>query len=103
MLPETVVCRCEADPAGQLRGAGAAHGARDARAAKLLVRTGMGWCQGRVCGYATACLTARWAGTPYDPATIATRPVAAPVSLGTLARSDESPAVRPGDAPPGGD
>lgn len=103
MQPETVVCRCEEVTAGQLRGAVDEHGARDARAAKLLVRTGMGWCQGRVCGYATACLTARWAGTPHDPATIATRPVAAPVSLGTLARSDESPAVRPGDAPPGGD
>ncbi|HET6561632.1 MAG TPA: FAD/NAD(P)-binding oxidoreductase [Marmoricola sp.] len=85
---DTVVCRCEEVTTARLRAAVEEQGARDARAAKLLVRTGMGWCQGRVCGYATACLTARWTGTPYDPAVVATRPVAAPVSLGTLALTD---------------
>jgi NADPH-dependent 2,4-dienoyl-CoA reductase/sulfur reductase-like enzyme len=83
--PDTVVCRCEEVTAGRLRAAVEDQDARDARAAKLLVRTGMGWCQGRVCGYATACLTARWAGTPYDPGVVASRPVAVPVPLGTLA------------------
>jgi NADPH-dependent 2,4-dienoyl-CoA reductase/sulfur reductase-like enzyme len=82
--PDTVVCRCEEVTSARLRAA-VADGAFDARAAKLVVRTGMGWCQGRVCGYATACLTARWSGRAYDPAALATRPVAAPVTLGELA------------------
>ena len=92
--PDTVVCRCEEVTAGRLRAAVEDQDARDARAAKLLVRTGMGWCQGRVCGYATACLTARWAGTPYDPAVVATRPVAVPVPLGTLAAADRTDETR---------
>lgn len=86
--PDTVVCRCEEVTAARLHAAVEEQDARDARAAKLLARTGMGWCQGRVCGYATACLTAQWAETPYDPAMIATRPVAAPIRLGTLATGD---------------
>lgn len=90
--PDTVICRCEEVPTARLREAVQVHDARDSRAAKLLVRTGMGWCQGRVCGYATACLTAQWSGTPYDPAAMASRPVAAPVTLGTLARSDSADA-----------
>ena len=35
-----------------------AMGAADARSVKLLARPGMGWCQGRMCGYAVACLAA---------------------------------------------
>jgi D-hydroxyproline dehydrogenase subunit alpha len=91
--PETVVCRCEEVTAGRLREAVLDLGGEDARSAKLLARPGMGWCQGRVCGYATACLAATWSGTPYDPQVLATRPVAAPVTLGALAESleEESP------------
>lgn len=85
---DTVVCRCEEVTAGRLRASVEEQDARDARAAKLFVRTGMGLCQGRVCGYATACLTSHWAGTPYNPSVVATRPVAAPVLLGTLAVSE---------------
>lgn len=80
---DTVVCRCEEVTAGRLRQSVDA-GATDARAAKLTARPGMGWCQGRVCGYATACLTSAWSGTPYRPELAATRPVAAPVTFGTL-------------------
>ena len=83
--PDTVVCRCEEVTAGRLRDAVHHLGAADARSAKLLARPGMGWCQGRVCGYATACLTAAWSGTAYSPETVATRPVAGPINLGTLA------------------
>lgn len=86
---DTVVCRCEEVTAGTLRAAVEELDAEDARSAKLLVRPGMGWCQGRVCGYATACLTAAWSGADYSPAVVATRPVAAPLTLGTLARSLE--------------
>jgi NADPH-dependent 2,4-dienoyl-CoA reductase/sulfur reductase-like enzyme len=81
---ETLVCRCEEVTAGQLREA-VDLGATSVRSAKLLSRAGMGWCQGRVCGYAASCLTARWTGLPYDPRGIAERPIASPITLATLA------------------
>jgi NADPH-dependent 2,4-dienoyl-CoA reductase/sulfur reductase-like enzyme len=81
---DTVVCRCEEVSVGRLRES-ADDGAQDARSAKLLTRVGMGWCQGRVCGYASACLLAEASGTPYAPGSVGTRPVAVPVRLGALA------------------
>ncbi len=60
-------------------------GAADARAVKLLTRAGMGRCQGRVCGYAVACL----AGRPHDQEGLAKRIIAQPVRLGELARQTE--------------
>jgi thioredoxin reductase len=81
---DTLVCRCEEVTAGQLRAAVDGLGADSARAAKLLTRTGMGWCQGRVCGYATACLVAALTGGPPS-APLPERPVAAPLTLGALA------------------
>ncbi|HYO32403.1 MAG TPA: NAD(P)/FAD-dependent oxidoreductase [Nocardioidaceae bacterium] len=80
----TVICRCEEVNGAELRAAVDDLGAADARSAKLLVRPGMGWCQGRVCGFATACLTAAWTATPYSPGTTARRPIATPVRLGTF-------------------
>ncbi|GGO76154.1 FAD-dependent oxidoreductase [Nonomuraea cavernae] len=74
---DTLVCRCEEVPLGRIREA-LRLGATDARSVKLLARPGMGWCQGRVCGYAVA----RLAGEPPGPPR---RPVVQPVSLGTLA------------------
>jgi D-hydroxyproline dehydrogenase subunit alpha len=85
---ETVLCRCEEVTVGRAREA-LALGADDARSAKLLVRPGMGWCQGRVCGYATACLMAEWTGTPTSPTGVAGRPIASPLRLGTLAAGEE--------------
>ncbi|MGH3424265.1 MAG: FAD-dependent oxidoreductase [Nocardioidaceae bacterium] len=82
--PDTVVCRCEEVTAADLRTAVDDRGARGARDAKLLARPGMGWCQGRICGYPTACLTAAWSGEPYTPEGTGTRPVASPVPLGRL-------------------
>ena len=58
---DTTVCRCEEVTAGDIRHARDDLGADDQRTVKLLARPGMGWCQGRVCGYATACLAAGWA------------------------------------------
>jgi D-hydroxyproline dehydrogenase subunit alpha len=84
--PDTVVCRCEEVTVNDLREA-VRLGADNARSAKLLARPGMGWCQGRVCGYATACLTAAWSQTRYSAEVIGTRSVATPVKLGTLAQS----------------
>ena len=84
--PSTVVCRCEEVSVAEIDAAIEA-GARDARAVKLLSRSGMGWCQGRECGYATSCLVAARTGQPLDLASGAARPVAAPIPLGLLARS----------------
>ncbi|MFD0071428.1 FAD-dependent oxidoreductase [Streptomyces sp. NPDC127166] len=86
---DTDVCRCEEVGAGRIREAVAELGARDARTVKLLTRAGMGWCQGRMCGTAVACLAAR-GGTAEPPAE--RRPFAVPVRLSTLASLDEDAA-----------
>ncbi|MFE0644352.1 NAD(P)/FAD-dependent oxidoreductase [Streptomyces sp. NPDC058877] len=79
----TDVCRCEEVSAGRVREAVAELGAGDARTVKLLTRAGMGWCQGRMCGTAVACLAARDGEPPVER-----RPLAAPVRLSTLAALD---------------
>ncbi|HEX8082173.1 MAG TPA: FAD-dependent oxidoreductase [Jatrophihabitans sp.] len=90
--PSTVVCRCEEVSVAEIDAAIDA-GARDARTVKLLSRSGMGWCQGRECGYATSCLTASRTGQPLDLAGSANRPVAAPIPLGLLAHPPTEPAT----------
>ena len=92
LTPETIVCRCEEVTAGRVDEAMTDLGATDARTVKLLARPGMGLCQGRVCGYATACLVADRAGravTAADVAGLAARPIAQPVPLGVLAAGDD--------------
>jgi NADP-dependent aldehyde dehydrogenase len=100
---DTTVCRCEEVTAGNIRHARDDLGAHDQRTVKLLARPGMGWCQGRVCGYATACLAS--GGRALDAADLrplARRPLCAPVSLGELADLDDSmsPVDRTNDAAP---
>ncbi|MBW8802733.1 MAG: FAD-dependent oxidoreductase [Catenulisporales bacterium] len=87
LTPDTVVCRCEEVPAGAITEAVEHLGATDTRTVKLLTRAGMGWCQGRVCGYAIACLAG--GGTPTDLLAAAKRPLARPVPLGVLAGQDQ--------------
>nr|WP_246401298.1 (2Fe-2S)-binding protein [Jiangella mangrovi] len=86
---DTLVCRCEEVTAGEVRATVEDLGATDARTAKLLSRAGMGWCQGRVCGYASACLTASARGSASVSARelqeVSERPIAAPITLGRLA------------------
>jgi hypothetical protein len=85
---DTLVCRCEEVPAAAIRDAVRDLGATDARTVKLLCRPGMGWCQGRVCGYATAALTAHANGRDVradDLRALAERPLATPISIGLLA------------------
>lgn len=85
---ETVLCRCESVPAGSLRQAVAELGVVDTRGAKLMTRVGMGWCQGRVCGYAASHLTALANGRSVareDLLAFANRPIAQPVTVGELA------------------
>lgn len=50
----TIVCRCEAVTAGELRRAAAELGAGEVNRAKAFSRVGMGRCQGRYCGAAGA-------------------------------------------------
>lgn len=89
LTDDTDVCRCEEVTAGRIREAVEDLGARDARTVKLFTRAGMGWCQGRMCGPAVACLAAR--GTAADlPAE--RRPFAVPLPLAALAALD-SPVV----------
>lgn len=88
LTPETLVCRCEEVDVGTVLRARDELGGGDARTAKLLTRTGMGWCQGRVCGFATALLAAQQEGRPLtvdDLRPTARRTLAVPVSLGRLA------------------
>ncbi|PZG02965.1 NAD(P)/FAD-dependent oxidoreductase [Micromonospora deserti] len=88
----TPVCRCEEVSYGDLRRAHDDLGAEDARTLKMLARPGMGWCQGRVCGFATAgiaaCLSRR-ESTAEDLRPLATRSLAVPVPLGELAALTE--------------
>jgi thioredoxin reductase len=83
MTADTVFCRCEEVPYAAIQATLAEHGCGSARQLKQLTRVGMGWCQGRVCGYAADLITA---GVPGEPPE---RLVAAPISLGTLARLNE--------------
>ncbi|MFF8844999.1 FAD-dependent oxidoreductase [Streptomyces sp. NPDC015127] len=92
-LPDdTDVCRCEEITAGRVREAVTDLGAGDARTVKLLTRAGMGWCQGRMCGAAVACLAA---GGGEVPPPAGRRLFAVPVPLGTLAGLE--PATAPSD------
>ncbi|ARZ66214.1 hypothetical protein SMD11_0548 [Streptomyces albireticuli] len=88
---DTDVCRCEEVTAGSVREAVTALGARDARTVKLLTRAGMGWCQGRMCGAAVACLAASGTAQGTVPPSAERRPLAVPVPLGSLAALPEDP------------
>jgi thioredoxin reductase len=96
LTDDTDVCRCEEVSAGSIREAVTDLGARDARTVKLLTRAGMGWCQGRMCGTAVACLAAR-EGAVEPPAE--RRPFAVPVPLSALASLDGPAEIGPDTAP----
>ncbi|EJL04077.1 pyridine nucleotide-disulfide oxidoreductase family protein [Pseudomonas fluorescens Q2-87] len=74
---DTLVCRCEDVPYGELVG----HG--NWREAKLASRCGMGACQGRVCG---AALEHLFGWTPPTP-----RPPFSPARIETLLGLEETP------------
>ncbi|RDJ97279.1 NAD(P)/FAD-dependent oxidoreductase [Paraburkholderia lacunae] len=63
---ETIVCRCEAITAGELRRVVRATGAQEANRAKAFSRVGMGRCQGRYCGHAGAEIIAAAACVPLS-------------------------------------
>jgi NADPH-dependent 2,4-dienoyl-CoA reductase/sulfur reductase-like enzyme len=59
---DTVICRCEQISAGEIRHTVAESGCREINQLKSLCRSGMGRCQGRICGIATAELLASASG-----------------------------------------
>ncbi len=86
LTPDTVVCRCEEVTAEEIEDAHDNLCAGDARTMKSMTRTGMGWCQGKVCGFAVSCLAAGpGAHASADSLrSIAKRPVATPIPLSEL-------------------
>jgi bacterioferritin-associated ferredoxin len=86
--PDTIVCRCEAVPAGEIRRA-AGQGVHGLDGLKAFTRCGMGPCQGRLCGLTAAEILARESGQPLI--TIApchARFPLKPVSLADMASLD---------------
>jgi len=63
---ETIVCRCEAVTAGELRRVVNDMGAKEANRAKAFSRVGMGRCQGRFCAHAGAEVIAAQARVPLE-------------------------------------
>ncbi|MFD9811929.1 NAD(P)/FAD-dependent oxidoreductase [Streptomyces sp. NPDC059080] len=93
LTANTEVCRCEEVTAGRIRTACEELGAGDTRTVKLLTRAGMGWCQGRTCGFAVRELAGAHGpgpGTGAEPDGPDRRPLACPVKLSTLADLDDS-------------
>ena len=66
-LPDaTIVCRCEAITAGELRRAALDLDAPEVNRAKAFSRVGMGHCQGRICGLAAAEIVAAARKVPIE-------------------------------------
>lgn len=63
---ETLICRCEAITAGELRRIVGQGPAREVNRAKAFSRVGMGRCQGRYCGLAAAEVIAAASGVPVE-------------------------------------
>ncbi|AJT42292.1 FAD-dependent oxidoreductase [Psychromicrobium lacuslunae] len=91
LTAETIVCRCEETSFAELSESMAWQGESTPRLTKLTSRAGMGWCQGRICGFATSQLSAQGKGCQASTeqlAPIQKRPIAAPLSLAELAQLD---------------
>lgn len=89
----TIVCRCEEVTAGNIRSA-AALGAQGPNQLKAFYRTGMGPCQGRMCGLSvTEILAASHNKSPEDIGAYRIRPPLKPLTLAELADMDISEAV----------
>lgn len=88
---ETIVCRCEEVPAGAIVRARDGLAATDARAQKNMTRAGMGWCQGRECGYAATCLSGRLG----EAAAGTSHPAHADDAVASLAQTMKRPVAQP--------
>lgn len=94
----TVVCRCEHVTAGELRACARDTGARELNRLKAFSRTGMGRCQGRMCGAAAARLLAHATGQPLaDVGRLRSQPPVKPVPIAVLAASIDTPPPVPAE------
>ncbi len=83
--PDTLICRCEAVTAGDIRQA-IAEGCRDPNEIKAMTRCGMGPCQSRMCGHALAEITADFLKLEtHDINSLSIRPPVRNISLAELA------------------
>ncbi|MCB2102205.1 MAG: FAD-dependent oxidoreductase [Rhodobacterales bacterium] len=82
---DTIVCRCEAVTAGEIRGL-ARRGCMGPNQARAFTRAGMGPCMGRQCGNSVGRLMAEELGQPVDQVGhYSARPPIKPVTLAQLA------------------
>jgi NADPH-dependent 2,4-dienoyl-CoA reductase/sulfur reductase-like enzyme len=82
----TILCRCEAVRAGELRASVASIEANELNRAKAFARVGMGRCQGRVCGAAAAEILAAELGIPVEAVgRLRGQPPVKPLPLASLA------------------
>jgi len=66
LADEAIVCRCEAVTAGELRRCVGEMDSREVNRAKAFSRVGMGRCQGRFCGHASAEIVAQACGVAIE-------------------------------------
>ena len=90
LRPDTLVCRCEEVTAGDITAAKEHLCATDARTLKSMTRTGMGWCQGKVCGFAASCLSGDGTASVESLRSVSKRPVGIPVALSELLTLEDS-------------
>lgn len=89
LTEETIICRCEETSFAEISASLDWQDDPSPRLTKLTSRAGMGWCQGRICGFATSQLSGQSRGCQSSPELlepIQKRPIAAPVTLGELAQ-----------------
>lgn len=92
----TLVCRCEEITAGQIRAAVDTGGVAGPNQVKAMLRTGMGPCQGRVCGLAVMAIISARRGVPPDVTDYyRIRPPLKPLTIGELAAPDTTDDNRP--------
>ena len=84
---QTLICRCEEVSCGQILDSVEELKAEDARTSKLFTRAGMGLCQGRICSRNVAEIigeSKELSVSDSERIAYSNRPIAAPISLGTL-------------------
>lgn len=89
---DTLLCRCEEVTAGTLRQAARDGAAPEINRMKALTRVGMGRCQGRMCGAASAELLAQALGTgPDGVGRLRGQPPVKPLPFSAALTNDEVP------------
>lgn len=85
---DTVLCRCENVTVGDVRKA-VSEGVRDLNEIKIVTRSGMGPCQGRMCGPALAAVVgAELSLAPEKTGLLSVRPPLVPVPMAEVAAMD---------------